>query len=330
MTSQAAKALTHGAEKMGKTLGEDVGNAVKELYRTTGNRLKRSAENHVDHDAEHASKIARILDGGKKDVSRRPGDPGGTHLDGGGGNGPKKYFIHDDGRVQELRDGGLHDVDPKDGSGVHTILDSDRKRVQDPSASDMKKKYHARQNKKKPDEGVDSKKITDPTDLSRATEEARKANADYGGKNYAALRYKDEHGNDFILVGRSGDKRSHSERSIGKPLLGGREGNVSQIYTERAPCQADANCNRWMGRHFEPHNPDLQVSHGVDYDNKVSQADRDFGHKAYLDQLKQDHGAGRDGGTMGTDNFDERGEALKAARDAKRKARTDKLVERGL
>lgn len=85
-----------------------------------------------------------------------------------------------------------------------------------------------------------------------------------------------------------------------------------------------------MGRHFEPHNPDLQVSHGVDYDNKVPQADRDFGHKAYLDRLRQDHEAGRNDGTMGTDDFDERGRELKAARDAKRKVRADKLVERGL
>ncbi|KJK55545.1 nucleic acid/nucleotide deaminase domain-containing protein [Saccharothrix sp. ST-888] len=287
MTKGAAKALEDTAQKLEKTLVEDAGQAVSKLYKDTHEGLEKSLKNHVENDAEHAASL-------------------------------RKYFVDDGGKVQEIRNGKLHALDPDDKSGIHGFVDPKTHKVKDPSPTDMQKKYHARKDKKNPGEGVKSEKIKDPTDLSRATEEARRANGDYKGKNYAALKYKDEDGHKFVLVGRSDYDRSHSERSIGKPLLGGHEGDVKELYTERAPCQDGPNCERWVGRHFESKNPDLKVSHGVDYDNKVVTEDRDWGHKAYLKQLKADHGAGDHSGTMGTKDFDEVGQEGRTPRVKKR------------
>ncbi len=49
--------------------------------------------------------------------------------------------------------------------------------------------------------------------------------------------------------------------------------------------------------------------------------DRDWGHKAYLNQIEQDHAAGQHGGTMGTKDFDAQGQQDKAASAAKKKAK---------
>jgi hypothetical protein len=237
--------------------------------------------------------------------------------------GLKKYYLDDNGMVHELDGGGLHALDPKDGSGIHGLVGKDDK-VTDPSDADMKNKYHARKDPENPGEaGVSSTKIKEPTPLSEAVEEARRANGDYGGRNYAAIKYRGEDGKEFILVGRSHNLRSHSERSLGKPLLGGKEANVKELYTERAPCQANENCERWLGRYFAKKNPGLEVTHGVDYDSSVPKVDRDWGHKAYVDQLAKDHASGG-GPTMGTSDFDARGQQMKQAADAARAARASR------
>ncbi|GAA2743111.1 nucleic acid/nucleotide deaminase domain-containing protein [Kitasatospora cinereorecta] len=330
MTNQIVKALEEGAQKIGKTLAEDAGKAVKDLYHSAGDNLKKVAHNTREADRHHEGELKRILGGGSKNGPHGPGTPRSPHGPAGEG-GKKKYFIHDDGRVQELRNGKLHDLDPKDGSGIHTLLDSSKKdHVKDPTEKDMRSTYHARKNKKNPSEKVSSEKIDSPTELSHAVEEARRAKGDYGGTNYASLHYKDADGKEFVLVGQSGDLRSHSERSIGKPLLGGREGNVQELYTERAPCQKDANCERWLARHFEPHNDDMKVSHGVDYNSSLPKEERDWGHKAYLDQLKQDHAAGSHGGTMGSHDFDAKGQENMEAAEARRQERAAKRARKGL
>lgn len=237
------------------------------------------------------------------------------------GNGLKKYYLDDAGKVHELKGGRTVPLDPKDESGIHGLVGKDDK-VRDPSDEQMRNDYHSRKDPNNPGEqGVSSTKIKEPSDLSSAVEEARRANKDYGGRNYAALKYRDEEGNEFILVGRSHNLRSHSERSIGKPLLGGKEVNVKELYTERAPCQANENCERWLGRYFAKQNPDLKVTHGVDYDSSLPKADRDWGHKAYVGQLKSDHLNGVGGGTMGNHDFTAQGNALQQAAAAKRAAR---------
>ena len=299
------------AGKVEKHIGEGMAGGVRQMRK-----------NHQDNDRT----ITDALQGmGTGNRGRGPEGPGGSR-----GSQPRKYFVHDDGRVQEIRDGKFVDLDPDDRSGIHDLLNPSDNRVKDPSKKDLSRQYHARKDPSKPHEKVSSQKISEPTDLSRVVEEARRAGSDYGGKNYAALLYRDEDGNAFVLAGRSGDLRSHSERSIGKPFLGGRESDVHELYTERAPCQKDANCERWLARHFEPHNPDLEVSHGVDYDSSVPTKDRDWAHRAYVGQLEQDHQAGNYDGTMGTDDFDERGRQDKDADDARRAERQAKRARRGL
>ncbi|MEV0530381.1 nucleic acid/nucleotide deaminase domain-containing protein [Kitasatospora sp. NPDC050463] len=327
MTDPIVKALQKSAKQVGKALAEDTGKAVKKMYKQAGDNLAKTAKHHKDNDSSTAH---GFNEKGKEKAAPPPKAGSGS-----GGDGPKtpprKYFIHDDGRVQEIKDGKLVDLDGSDKS-LKTLLDGNSDKVKDASPDDLKSTYNAKKYKKsdkdddgnpKQDEKVVSKKIDSPTELSRAVEEARRAEGNYGGKNYASLRYRDEHG-EFILVGRSDYVRSHSERSIGKPLLGGKEGNVSDLYTERAPCQAGPNCERWLARHFESENPDLKVTHGVDYDNKVATKDRDWGHKAYLDQLEEDHFAGKHDGTMGTKDFDAQGQQDKAASNAKHPAKKHK------
>ncbi|MFD7411421.1 nucleic acid/nucleotide deaminase domain-containing protein [Kitasatospora purpeofusca] len=327
MSDPTVKALKNVATKLGKTLSEDMGKAAKKMYKQAGDNLNKTAKHHKDNDHHTAGDF----DGKAKDKAAEPPKTG----SGAGGDGPKpaprKYYIHDDGRVQEIKNGQFVDVkDPE--ASLKTLLDGTSDKVRDPSPDDLKNKYHAKKYKKtdtddegkpKQDEKATSRKIDGPTPLSQAVEEARRAQGDYGGKNYAAIRYKHPDGNEIIVVGRSGD-RSHSERSIGKPVLGGQEKHVSELYTERAPCQANENCERWLGRHFEPKNPDLDVNYGVEYDSKVPKKDRDWGHRAYLEQLANDHAAGQHGGTMGSKDFDAQGQQDKAAHDAKQAAKKHK------
>ncbi|MFE2426782.1 RHS repeat-associated core domain-containing protein [Streptomyces sp. NPDC059373] len=93
MKNRITQALEDGARKLGTTLGDDAGKAVKDLYHGTGNRLKKVAENHAENDAKHASEMEKILKGGgKDDMPRDPhatggGGRGGNH--GGGGGQPK-------------------------------------------------------------------------------------------------------------------------------------------------------------------------------------------------------------------------------------------------
>ncbi|MFE2106744.1 nucleic acid/nucleotide deaminase domain-containing protein [Kitasatospora sp. NPDC059463] len=331
MSDAVVKALQNGAKKLGKTLADDMGKAATKMYKQAGDNLTKTAKHHKDNDTHNADDFTKK---GAEKAAPPPktGQGGGDGGGGGATKAPRKYYVHDDGRVQEIRNGQLVDLAGPPEASLKTLLDGTSHQVKDASPDDQKKKYHAKKYKDtdkdengdpKKDEKVGSRRIDGPTMLSRAVEEARQAQGDYKGKNYAAIRYKHPDGEEIVLVGRSGD-RSHSERSIGKPLLGGREQYVSELYTERAPCQANENCERWLGRHFASRNPGLDVNHGVEYDAKVPKADRDWGHRAYVEQLKQDHGANQHGGTMGTKDFEAEGKKLKAAEEAAKAAKKHK------
>jgi hypothetical protein len=223
------------------------------------------------------------------------------------------YYVADNGEVRQLVNGKFVPVSATDGSGIHTMLDSQRRRANDPD-EETRKSLHARA------DGdpavVSSKPITGPTPLSLAVEDVREAiknkkgKSEYGGRNYAALRHRDADGNEFILVGRSSGKRSHSERSIGHPIINsGMVGGVRELYSEREPCQADSTCDRWLERHFHRQNPNIDYSHGVTYDNSVSNEDgRDGPHQEYRRQLQDDHANGDRSGTMGQHDFEDRAE----------------------
>ncbi|MGW3120303.1 DUF6531 domain-containing protein [Streptomyces sp. NPDC001107] len=79
MTNRIVKAFEHGAEKLGKTIGEDTGKAFKNLYHDTGKRLRRIADNHSENDAKHAAELEKIFKkGSHEETPRRPssGDSG--------------------------------------------------------------------------------------------------------------------------------------------------------------------------------------------------------------------------------------------------------------
>ncbi|MFE3550064.1 DUF6531 domain-containing protein, partial [Streptomyces kronopolitis] len=92
MSNQIVKALEHGAQKLGKTLAEDAGKAVKNFYRTAGDNLKKVAYNTREADAKHASELKKLLGGGKKDLPRSPhAGKGQTELNGSGKPGQSSH-----------------------------------------------------------------------------------------------------------------------------------------------------------------------------------------------------------------------------------------------
>ncbi|GAA2809151.1 RHS repeat-associated core domain-containing protein [Kitasatospora paracochleata] len=82
MSNQIVKALEHGAEKLGKTLAEDAGKALKGFYKKAGDNLKKVAHNTREVEAKHAKDLEKILSGhgGKGVPHPRAGS---------GGHGPR-------------------------------------------------------------------------------------------------------------------------------------------------------------------------------------------------------------------------------------------------
>ncbi|MER6046038.1 DUF6531 domain-containing protein [Streptomyces sp. NPDC001793] len=72
MTNRIVKALEDGAVRLGKTLGDDAGKAVKDLYHDTGERLRQVAKNHAETDAKHAADMEGILKGRHGDLPKAP------------------------------------------------------------------------------------------------------------------------------------------------------------------------------------------------------------------------------------------------------------------
>ncbi|WP_042422643.1 nucleic acid/nucleotide deaminase domain-containing protein [Streptacidiphilus anmyonensis] len=287
MSDPLVQPLEHTAEKAGKALGEDMAHALGGVYEETAQNVHTVAQN-VE---ENEKKLVR------------------------------KYFIDDEGNVKEIVDGKLQSIKADDASGikgiledgrqpdgVKTLTDEERKELS-AKKSDWKKKGRAEEDWK------ESEKLTEPTELSKAVEEARRAQkdgaGDYGGTNYAALHYASEDGKqEFILVGRSSGERSHSERSIGYPMVhNGKQFRVDELYTERRPCQKGSTCDRWLNMHmYDPaKNPDLRITHGVQYDSSIKDPvvrNEPFGR--YISQLQADHAASPPhyGGTAGSQDFD--------------------------
>jgi RHS repeat-associated protein len=105
VTNRIVAALRHSATKLGKTLGDDAGNAVKDLYRSTGHHLTGIAEDTAATDTEHATVLSKLMRDGKEDAPTPPHNPGeGSHLP------------HEDGRERPL--GGEHAPgQPSEGNG---------------------------------------------------------------------------------------------------------------------------------------------------------------------------------------------------------------------
>ncbi|RKE18249.1 RHS repeat-associated core domain-containing protein [Streptomyces sp. TLI_171] len=89
MSNQIVRALEHGAQKLGKTLAEDAGKALKSFYRKAGDNLKKVAHNTREIEAKHAKDLKRILEGHDSKVphprrGRGPGRAGSSHPKGRG------------------------------------------------------------------------------------------------------------------------------------------------------------------------------------------------------------------------------------------------------
>ncbi|MFJ5882990.1 DUF6531 domain-containing protein [Kitasatospora cineracea] len=91
MSNQIVKALEHGAQKLGKTLAEDAGKALKGFYRKAGDNLKTVAKNTREIEEKHAKDLARILKGEGKDGVPHPR----SHPGDGRGSGPGGQRLRD-------------------------------------------------------------------------------------------------------------------------------------------------------------------------------------------------------------------------------------------
>jgi hypothetical protein len=281
VTNRIVGALQHGATKLGKALGEDAANAVKDLYHSTGHNLTGVAEDTAAADAKHAKALRDL----RRDREETP-----------------VYHMADDGSITRLR----HDPtaeNPEDRYKRDPLTQEDEERLGLDSANLGRPRRGERnamlRNKKEgrtdPRPRASSREVPlGSTDLARATQLGRHADNSYGplkppedepfsSNNYAAARVRGANGHeDFILVGRSNGYR-HSERMIGPPFL--REGNPSRIrelYTERQPCVDPPKCSSWMAERF----PDARVSHSVEYGDADSRARGNEVMRDYLDQLR--------------------------------------------
>ncbi|MGK4580347.1 RHS repeat-associated core domain-containing protein [Kitasatospora sp. HPMI-4] len=96
MTNQIVKALEHGAEKLGKTLAEDAGKAVKDLYHSAGENLKKVAKNTREVDTKHAEELKKLHGSAGKGQPHAPRTPGGgSSSSHGAGHGSGQPHLRD-------------------------------------------------------------------------------------------------------------------------------------------------------------------------------------------------------------------------------------------
>ncbi|AUG78699.1 Rhs protein [Kitasatospora sp. MMS16-BH015] len=82
MSNQIVKALEHAAEKIGTAIAKDAGKAVKDLYHSAGQNLKKVAANVREVEEKHAKDLAKTFEHDTKGV---------PHPRSGGGTGPKGH-----------------------------------------------------------------------------------------------------------------------------------------------------------------------------------------------------------------------------------------------
>ncbi|AUG76437.1 hypothetical protein CFP65_1547 [Kitasatospora sp. MMS16-BH015] len=83
MSNQIVRALEHAAEKIGTAIAKDAGKAVKDLYHSAGQNLKKVAANVREVEEKHAKDLAKTFEHDTKGVphprSGGGGRPGGGH-----------------------------------------------------------------------------------------------------------------------------------------------------------------------------------------------------------------------------------------------------------
>lgn len=294
--SQSNVHLTSGRSSFGKTKGKDPMTAsfdailegaidglekatlkvTKHVTDTVPDRVKAASKHQKRKDRDIGDDAERV------DVKRVKRD----------GDTPM-YLLSDDGSIRQLHhDGTTSPVPSTDKSGVHDVLGN--------KAWYPWNNTGEKQSKVKNKKGAKGNKVTSTkvapgkTELGRAAQLGRYANRSEGrgyvpGGNYASAMYDDGKGKKFILVGASG--KAHSERSIGHPLIKkGHQDFVSELYTEREPCQKNPKCDKYLAKVFPDH---LDVTHSQKYDQHeklpdgtdVSDYKKDREHRAYIKWL---------------------------------------------
>ncbi|GLW75494.1 hypothetical protein Kpho02_77910 [Kitasatospora phosalacinea] len=87
MSNQIVRALEHAAQKLGKTLAEDAGKALKGFYRKAGDNMRKVAKNVREVEEKHAKDLKKIMEGHDSRTSRPGRGSGGR---GGAGSGRRR------------------------------------------------------------------------------------------------------------------------------------------------------------------------------------------------------------------------------------------------
>ncbi|MET9378851.1 nucleic acid/nucleotide deaminase domain-containing protein [Streptomyces sp. NPDC002992] len=253
---KAEDAVDKKADEMVKTLEDH------------GGKIDKSKGSHKDHDDDVKEKLKKCDKDHDDDEVRT-------------------YLLSTDGTVERLLPNGTtKPLDSVDNARLDGILDNG-KAWRPTSRRDQDDTKVPNTHPKR----VVSTKISDldSDPLVQATQQARYHRNDYTGSNYAAGRYIDPDGRgESILVGHSENPKGfHSERSIGYPILhNNKQSGLTEVFTEREPCQKSPSCDRWLDLHF----PGTEVRHANDYNQSVPRHLRDKEHQDYMDDLKTAHG----------------------------------------
>ena len=115
MTNRIVGALEHAATRLGKTLGEDAGKAVKDLYSSTGHNLTGIAEDTAATDLKHETALRNLLRDSDQPPVHAPHEVGGSgHLPRSEGGEPKLGGRHEPGQPSEGNSGCTTGGDPVD------------------------------------------------------------------------------------------------------------------------------------------------------------------------------------------------------------------------
>ncbi|MBM9506142.1 DUF6531 domain-containing protein [Actinacidiphila acididurans] len=115
MTNRIVAALEHAATRLGKTLGEDAGKAVGDLYHSTGHNLTGIAEDTTAADLKHETALRGLMHDSKQPPVHAPHDVSDTgHLPHGNGDEPPLGGEHAPGQPSEGNGGCTTGGDPVD------------------------------------------------------------------------------------------------------------------------------------------------------------------------------------------------------------------------
>jgi RHS repeat-associated protein len=115
VTNRIVGALEHAATKLGKTLGEDAGKAVGDLYHSTGHNLKGIAADTTAADLKHETALRNLMHDSAQPPVHAPHEVGGpAHLPHQGGHEPPLGGEHAPGQPSEGNTGCTTGGDPVD------------------------------------------------------------------------------------------------------------------------------------------------------------------------------------------------------------------------